>query len=174
MAVVAPSDERGPHGSSNAPPPCRSRGRLTQGGAFPGAAGPLHQPRGSGRARLSHWSFPDRSPLFRLWPGALRALSRHPGMEDRAALQRTSTFFTSCSTIGRRTFRRPGGSNPALFTWNTPCPDTSSLIGIHPVADGRPQFWVRLTACACWRSFPWRRVSNCEQKGPSAWTRPPP
>jgi len=48
-------------------------------------------------------------------------------------LQQTSTSFTYCSTIERRTFKRPGGNNLPCSPWNTPWLDTSHPC-IHPVA----------------------------------------
>jgi len=48
-------------------------------------------------------------------------------------LQRTSTSFTYCSTIERRTFRRPV-QQPALFAMEHATARHLITLGIHPVA----------------------------------------
>jgi len=53
----------------------------------------------------SLWFFPDREPTMPAW--ARRSTSPFPSSRNGwigLRLQRTSTFFTCCSTIGRRTF----------------------------------------------------------------------
>ena len=76
-------------------------------------------------ARRSPLYFPDRGHSMEEWDGS--STSPFPSSGSGwigLQLQRTSTSFTYCSTIKRKTFRRPGGSNLPCSPWNTPWPDT--------------------------------------------------
>jgi len=125
------------HGHREVCLPCRSRNRLTQGIEVPVAAGDFHEPRGSAspatrlcisRTGVTVWR--NGTELYKSFPSSG---SGWIGLQ----LQRTSTSFTYCSTIKRRTFRRPGGSNLPCSPWNMPWPDTSRPL-YPPCGHGRP------------------------------------
>ena len=155
-----------PSRSSSAPPPCRSRGRLTQGGAFPGAAGPLHQPRGSARAAARSGLSRTGGPLCRHGPGALRVLSRHQGVDGSGC---GCSGLRPPSPVVPRSRGEPS-EDPLAATCPVRPGTRHGSIPHHPwyppCGYGRPQFGRtdRLVPGRC--LFRGGRVSNREQEGP--------
>jgi len=129
------------------------------GGAFPGAAGSSSTSR-IRTCRRSLWSFRTGSHYAGMGQ-ALYDSFPSSGMMDRAAAAADFDLLTSCSTIGRRTFRRPGAATCPVHR-GTRHGRHSSLLAFTR-GDGRPQFG-ELTPCAGWCLFPGGRVSNCESE----------
>jgi len=151
MAVVAPS-----HRALRLAG--RSSGHFTQGSAFPGAAGPLPQPRGSARAAACSGLSRTGGPLCRHGPGALRVLSHN---------QRVDGSGCGCSRLRPPSpFIPRSGGEPSEDPVATTCPVRPGIrhgsiphLSWYPSCGyGRPQFGRADRVVPGRRLFPGGRV----------------